>query len=133
MGTVHDQKHSHERDHKHTHERDHHPDETYRITAAPTSHTDDISVRYRKYVISMVIRTLCVVCFAFIDHWTRWLFVAGAVFLPYVAVVLANAGRESRVGRPESFDVTPPQPQPPQQLPALEARITGIHSPRDDR
>lgn len=108
-------------------------DGTYRITDAPTSQTDDIGVRYRKYVISMVIRTICVICFAFIDHWSRWLFVAGAVFLPYIAVVLANAGRESRGPRPESFDVTPPEPPAPRDLPALEAKITGIHSPRDDR
>lgn len=107
-------------------------DGTYRITDAPTSHTDDIGIRYRKYVISMVIRTVCVICFAVIDHWSRWLFVAGAVFLPYVAVVLANAGRESRGPRPESFDVTPAAPAPPRDLPALEAKITNIHSPRDD-
>jgi hypothetical protein len=27
-------------------------------------------------------------------HWYAWLFVPGAVVLPYVAVVLANAGGE---------------------------------------
>jgi hypothetical protein len=105
---------------------------SYQITAAPTSHTDDLGVRYRKYVISMLIRTACFLCFAFIDHWSRWIFIGGAVFLPYVAVVLANAGRESRGPAPESFDVTAQAARPPQQLPALEARITSVSSPRDE-
>ncbi|WP_432512344.1 DUF3099 domain-containing protein [Kineococcus sp. SYSU DK001] len=109
-----------------------HDEGAYRITAAPTSHTDDLGVRYRKYVVSMLVRTACFLCFAFIDHWTRWLFIAGAVFLPYVAVVLANAGRESRAPAPQSFDVTAPPERPAAQLPALEAKITAIHSPRDD-
>jgi hypothetical protein len=108
------------------------PQDSYRITDAPTSHSDDLSGRYRKYVVSMLVRTACFLCFAFIDHWSRWLFIAGAVFLPYVAVVLANAGRESRGPAPESFDVRPQAPLAPQQLPAIEAKITSVHSPRDD-
>ncbi|GAA4976620.1 DUF3099 domain-containing protein [Kineococcus glutinatus] len=70
------------------------PADVYRISAAPTAHTDDIGVRYRKYIVSMVIRTICFLLAVFVDHPVRWAFVAAAVFLPYVAVVLANAGRE---------------------------------------
>ncbi|MEW1958324.1 DUF3099 domain-containing protein [Kineococcus sp. NPDC059986] len=106
-------------------------EETFRITAAPTSHTDDLGVRYRKYVVSMLIRTACFLCFAFIDHWTRWLFIAGAVFLPYIAVVLANAGRESRGPAPDSFDVQPQAPREPEVLPVLEAKVTHVWSPSD--
>ncbi|WP_432484260.1 DUF3099 domain-containing protein [Kineococcus esterisolvens] len=105
------------------------PAGVYRITAAPTAHTDDLGVRYRKYVVSMVIRTACFVLFVLVDHWTRWLFVAGALFLPYVAVVLANAGRESKGPPPQSFDVPD---APVRDLPALEARITSVRSPGDD-
>ena len=104
----------------------------YRITDAPTSLTDDLGVRYRKYVVSMLVRTACFLCFAFIDHWTRWLFIGGAIFLPYIAVVLANAGRESRGPAPDSFVVAPQVPRPPVQLPAIEAEITSVHSPRDE-
>jgi len=106
---------------------------SYSITDAPTSHTDDLGVRYRKYVISMLIRTACFLAFVLVDHWVRWIFVAGAIFLPYVAVVLANAGRESRGARPESFEVGPQMQPPPADLPVLEAKITGMHSPQDDR
>ncbi|WP_432571843.1 DUF3099 domain-containing protein [Kineococcus sp. SYSU DK005] len=101
----------------------------YRITAAPTAHTDDLGVRYRKYVVSMLVRTACFVLFVVVDHWTRWFFVAGALFLPYVAVVLANAGRESKGPPPESFSVPT---APVHDLPALEARITAVRSPGDD-
>lgn len=64
-----------------------------RITTAATSRADDIAARQRRYVISMTIRTLCVVgAVAVGDIWLRWVLLAGAVFLPYVAVVMANAG-----------------------------------------
>ncbi|WP_432563405.1 DUF3099 domain-containing protein [Kineococcus sp. SYSU DK003] len=109
-----------------------HETASYRITDAPTSHTDDLGVRYRKYVVSMVIRTACFLAFVFVDHWTRWIFVVGAIFLPYVAVVLANAGRETRSAPPESFDVQPQAPRPPQQLPAIEAKITDIRTSHDE-
>ena len=66
-----------------------------RITSARSSHTADVSRRMRNYAFSMGVRTLCVVGFiVLIPHWTAWLFVPGAVVLPYVAVLLANAGPE---------------------------------------
>ena len=64
-----------------------------RITTAPTSAADDIAARQRRYLISMAIRTACVVgAVAVGTGILRWLLVAGAVLLPYVAVVFANAG-----------------------------------------
>lgn len=67
--------------------------EPVRITTAPRSHTQDVRGRTRRYLISMGIRTLCfILTVVFMGHWYTWVFLAGAVFLPYVAVVLANAG-----------------------------------------
>ena len=43
----------------------------------------------------MSVRTVCVIGAIFIPGWPRWVLIAGAVLLPYVAVVLANAGREN--------------------------------------
>jgi hypothetical protein len=44
----------------------------------------------------MGIRMACVVAAVFVGPgWLRWLAIAGAVFLPYIAVVMANA-EESR-------------------------------------
>jgi Flp pilus assembly protein TadB len=68
-----------------------------RITTAGTSPNADIAARQRRYLIAMGVRTLCFVIVAFlaITHagpgWLPWIFVAGALVLPYVAVVMANA------------------------------------------
>ena len=72
-------------------------DTPIRITTAATSPNADIAARQRRYLIAMGVRTLCflvVACLA-ITHfgpgWLPWIFVAGALVLPYVAVVMANA------------------------------------------
>lgn len=67
-------------------------DDAVRITTAATSPQADISARQRRYVISMTIRTLCFVAAIVVGPgWLRWVLVAAAVLLPYVAVVMANA------------------------------------------
>jgi hypothetical protein len=64
-----------------------------RITTASTSRNEDIAARQRRYVVSMTVRTICfVAAIAVGPGWLRWVLVAGAVLLPYVAVVMANAG-----------------------------------------
>ena len=61
------------------------------ITAAATSQSDDMDTRIRRYLISMAIRTVCVILVLVIDHPVRWVFAVLAIILPYVAVVMANA------------------------------------------
>jgi hypothetical protein len=46
----------------------------------------------RKYTIAMSVRTVCLICVVLVPDWWRLVFGAGAIFLPYVAVVLANVG-----------------------------------------
>lgn len=78
-----------------------HGDPVQRVTSARGSHSEDVARRMRNYAISMGIRTLCVlVAIIAFPHWYAWLFVPGAVLLPYVAVILANAGRERAPGAP---------------------------------
>lgn len=63
-----------------------------RITTASTSVAEDIAVRQRRYLISMAVRTACVIGAVVVGAGVlRWVLIAGAVLLPYVAVVLANA------------------------------------------
>jgi hypothetical protein len=69
-------------------------DEVHRITNARSSLQDDIAARNKRYMLQMSTRVVCFVGAVVVDHWTRWILVAGAVFLPYIAVVIANAGRE---------------------------------------
>ncbi len=73
--------------------RDQHADrDAVRITTASASRNADISARQRRYVISMAIRTICFIGAIVVgDGWLRWVLIVGAVLLPYVAVVMANA------------------------------------------
>ena len=64
-----------------------------RITTARRSAADDMRTRQRRYALSMAIRTVCFVAAVAVGPGVlRWVLVAGAVFLPLFAVVLANAG-----------------------------------------
>jgi hypothetical protein len=68
--------------------------EVHRITDAGVSLTDDQAGRQRRYLIAMSIRTLCVLGAVLAPSPWRWMLAVGAVILPYIAVVMANAGRE---------------------------------------
>jgi hypothetical protein len=59
----------------------------------------DQSSRARKYFISMMVRTACFILAVILPSPYRWIALFGAVVLPYVAVVVANAGRESIRGQ----------------------------------
>ncbi len=66
--------------------------EPVRITTAPQSHRDDLARRRRRYIISMAVRSLCFIGAVLVGPgWLRWALIAGAVVLPYVAVVVANS------------------------------------------
>lgn len=79
--------------------------EVYTITQANRSLSNEQSGRTKKYLISMGIRTACVLAAIVVPGWPKWLFIAGAVVLPYLAVVMANAGHEN--DNPGSMGVTP--------------------------
>ena len=55
----------------------------------------DQSSRARKYFISMMIRTICFILTVVLPSPYRWIALTGAVTLPYIAVIAANAGRET--------------------------------------
>ena len=81
-------------------------DGSVRITSAQTSHSERVRGRQTRYLISMGIRTLCfLLALVSIGHWFVWVFLGAAVFLPYVAVVIANAGASPDPGGPEPFDM----------------------------
>jgi hypothetical protein len=44
-----------------------------------------------KYTIAMSVRMVCIVAGVFSTGWLMWVFFSLAIFLPYFAVVLANA------------------------------------------
>ena len=76
------------------------------ITSARVARSDDIAGRQLRYVLSMMVRTACFVAAVAVEGVLRWVFVAGALFLPYIAVVMANAGVQREPRPPET--VPPP-------------------------
>lgn len=80
-----------------------------RITSATRSRSDDIRGRQRRYLISMGIRTACFVLAVLTMGipWLMWVFIAASFVLPYVAVVMANAGVSPDPGGPEPFGPDP--------------------------
>jgi len=74
-----------------------------RITDARTAHSDDLRHHQIRYLLSMLVRTACFVAAVVIDSWIRWVFLAAALFLPYIAVVMANAVSRRPPPRAESF------------------------------
>lgn len=80
-----------------------HPDEPVSITTARRSHSEDLRRRQGRYLLSMGIRTLCFLLAIVTSGPLRWTLVAGAVFLPYVAVVVANASDRRSAGPPASY------------------------------
>lgn len=115
--------------------------EVYGITTARTGQHDDMSKRARRYMVSMLIRLVCLVlAFVFFGTWEAWLFAGGAVVLPYVAVLMANAGRErpaappTSMMSPEAAGAPQPgaQPRPVRSIGAVPARTTPAADPWAD-
>ena len=74
-------------------------DDVYDITSAQKSLSSDQPGRQRRYFISMMVRTACFILAVVLPSPYRWIALFGAVVLPYIAVVVANAGRESIKGQ----------------------------------
>ena len=70
------------------------PPDVYRVTGVRTSRSADITHRYRRYALTMGIRTACFVGAILTTGAARWTLFAAALILPYLAVVFANGGRE---------------------------------------
>lgn len=68
---------------------------TQSITTAQSSLSLDQSARQKRYFISMMIRTACFILTVVLPSPYRWIALTGAVTLPYIAVIAANAGRET--------------------------------------
>lgn len=79
--------------------------EIHSITDAQLSLTVDQRGRQIRYFYSMMFRTGCFIATIFLPNPWRWLTLAGALIVPYIAVIVANAGRET-IMRPESLGRT---------------------------
>jgi hypothetical protein len=87
--------------------------EVFRITGARAGLQEDVRGRQRRYVISMTVRTISVILAATLWNVERHVAVVALVLglvLPYIAVVIANAGRENAPSLPSTFVVPPVRP-----------------------
>ncbi|MFI1069692.1 DUF3099 domain-containing protein [Streptomyces puniciscabiei] len=118
--------------------------QVFRITGARTGLAEDVRGRQRRYVISMTIRTVSVILAVSLWNVERYVavvaLVAGAL-LPYIAVVIANAGRERPPSLPSTFITAPMRPMITPRADEAEAesvpedataRPTGAHGERAD-
>ncbi|MFE9437423.1 DUF3099 domain-containing protein [Streptomyces sp. NPDC006602] len=87
--------------------------QVFRITGARASLQDDVRGRQRRYVISMTVRTLSVILAVSLWNVERHVAIVALVLgaiLPYIAVVIANAGRENAPSPPSTFVAAPTRP-----------------------
>ncbi|OKI45530.1 hypothetical protein A6A29_31095 [Streptomyces sp. TSRI0281] len=116
-----------------------HGAEVFRITGARQGLADDVRGRQRRYVISMSVRTVSVVLAAVLWNVERHVAIVGlalGILLPYVAVVIANAGRENAPSLPSTFVSEPMRPAvgaAPAAAPASGPAESGVQDgPADD-
>lgn len=60
------------------------------ITSVGLSPDAERRSRMLRYTLAMTIRVLCIVLAMVVQGWLMWVFFAGAILLPYFAVVIAN-------------------------------------------
>jgi Protein of unknown function (DUF3099) len=98
-----------------------HGEEVHLVTQAQRPLSEDIRYRQHRYLLMMAIRTICfgAAVIMFVNHlgWLVAIPAAGAIFIPYIAVVFANGGREpnNTRGFMEYRQHLPARPQPPDQ------------------
>ncbi|MFH8611384.1 DUF3099 domain-containing protein [Streptomyces sp. NPDC018029] len=100
--------------------------QVFRITGARQGLAEDVRGRQRRYVISMSVRTVSVVAAAVLWNVERHVALVAlvlGVLLPYISVVIANAGRESPPSLPSTFVPAPSRPMlaPPVAAAAAES------------
>lgn len=81
--------------------------EVHSITDAATAHSEEMRQRMIKYAVAMGIRMVCLVLIFVVDGWFKVLPIIGAVFLPWVAVVIANGSDTAEIHSDSLLDSVP--------------------------
>ena len=77
------------------------------ITDAASAHSEDMRQRMIKYALAMGIRMVCLILIFVVDGWLKLVMVAGAVFLPWIAVVIANGSDKAEIHSDSLLDSAP--------------------------
>ncbi len=81
-------------------------EKTQSVTNLDISPEAERKSRMIRYLIAMSIRVVCIIGGVFLEGWLMWVCFAGAIFLPYFAVIIAHAGDNS-AGRSAKNVVAP--------------------------
>lgn len=77
------------------------------VTSLGVSPEQERRSRMIRYSIAMSVRVICIIVGVFSSGWIMWIAFAGAIFLPYFAVVIANAADHDHKG-PQPTKVVAP-------------------------
>jgi predicted tellurium resistance membrane protein TerC len=61
------------------------------VTNIDISPEEERRSRMVRYLVAMSIRVVCIIAGVFVEGLLMWVCFAGAIFLPYFAVIIANA------------------------------------------
>jgi hypothetical protein len=81
--------------------------EVHSITDAATPHSEEMRQRMIKYAVAMGIRMVCLILIFAVDGWFKLVPALGAVFLPWVAVIIANGGDKAEIHSEALLDYVP--------------------------
>ena len=81
--------------------------EVHSITDAAAAHSEEMRQRMIKYAVAMGIRMVCLVLIFVVDGWFKVIPIIGAVFLPWVAVIVANGGDQAEIHSESLLDSAP--------------------------
>ena len=77
---------------------------SYSVTSAGVNPTEDRAHRMRMYFIAMSLRVLCVVSLFWVRGWWVLAVAAGAILLPWFAVLVGNAVAHGGEETPDAPD-----------------------------
>ncbi|MCP1414079.1 hypothetical protein J3D46_003345 [Paenarthrobacter sp. A20] len=112
--------------------------EVHSITDAAAAHSEDMRERMIKYAVAMGIRMVCIVLIFVVDGWFKIIAIAGAVFLPWIAVVIANGNDKAEdhseslldyVAVPEIERSTEPEEEPSATPTVLQGELVDEEQP----
>lgn len=83
------------------------------VTTLASSPDAERRVRMVKYSVAMGLRLICIIAMLFVQGWWLIICAAGAIVLPYFAMIIANvavAPQQSKIERPSQIlKFSPPQ------------------------
>ena len=81
--------------------------QVHSITDAASAHSEEMRARMIKYAVAMGIRMVCLILVFVVDGWFKVVPIAGAVFLPWIAVVIANGSDKAEIHSDYLLDSAP--------------------------